>query len=97
MTTFYRNGDKHDAWEFLTLYSDADAHWVHFMQGQYLSLTVCIEGDETVGANAEFNWALNWDGRDECEVREIDLNNPRYSMFEEWARQIIKEEQETDQ
>lgn len=93
MTTFYRNGNKHDAWEFLTLHSDVDAHWVHFMQGQYLSLTVCIEADETVRANAEFNWALDWDGRDECEAREIDLENPRYSEFAEWAKQIIKEEQ----
>lgn len=97
MTTFYRNGNKHDAWEFLTLYSDAGAHWVHFMQGQYLSLTVCIEGNEMVSANAEFNWALDWDGRDECEVRDLDLTDPRYGMFAEWGEQIIKEEQETNQ
>ena len=98
MTTFYRNGDKSDEWQVLNFgKSSDDLQYIDFGQGNYTLFTVICDGDQPIRGYIEFNYALDTDDAAAWQERDVRLSDPGYSMFAEWARQIIKEEQETDQ
>ena len=97
MPTFYRNGDKLDAWDLVNITTtEGDIDYIDFMQGDYVHFTVCCEDNEPYGGYVQFNRSLTI-GSDDLQEYDVSLSDPRFSEFAEWAKQIIKEEQETDQ
>jgi len=87
--TFYRNGDKLDAWE-LVHYGYG---YIDFQQGDYTRFTVVCEGNEPSSGYIMFNWSLTIEGED-WQERTVSLSDPCYSEFADWAKQIIKKKAE---
>jgi hypothetical protein len=97
MTTFHRNGDKADEWFLVCNWLTKDGcRSIEFAHGNHISVTIHYEDDELLGGTLEVDLTLS-DIFGPWQEYDLDLTDPRYSMFAEWAKQIIKEEQETDQ
>jgi len=97
MRTFRRKEDEFNKWELDNVdESDGRIHHIDFSQGDFTRFTVVCESNEPSSGYIMFNWALDIDDEDYQE-REVSLDDPRYSEFAEWAKQIINDMQETDQ
>ena len=97
MTTFYRNRDKADKWFLVSdSLTEDGCRYIELGHGNHLSVTVHYEDDELLGGVLEVDLTLS-DTFGPWQAYDLDLTDPRYSMFAEWAEQIIKKEQETDQ
>lgn len=97
MTTFVRKEDEFNKWELDSRVLEAgNIDFIDFAQGDFTRFTVICECNEPVGGYIMFNWALDIEHED-YEEREVSLDDPRYSEFFEWAKQIINDMQETNQ